>query len=118
MTQNQKLNALADRFAYAIYQHHRREHGRDVIALSVNGRRVLMDLTGGAVGVRALVDMYCLDVIKASCQPQWQTVVLTLLTGCLDRQHLTDIGREMWQNMVKDMGDTVANNGGANHAQH
>ena len=45
--------------------------------------------------------------------PQWETVGVELLERCVTNDGLTDVGREIWQSMVKDMGATVA---GGNHA--
>ncbi|MBB6853447.1 hypothetical protein HEN82_024820, partial [Escherichia coli] len=45
--------------------------------------------------------------------PQWETVGIELLDRCVTKDGLTDVGREIWQSMINDMGATVA---GGNHA--
>lgn len=45
--------------------------------------------------------------------PQWETVGIELLERCVTKDGLTDVGREIWQSMVNDMGATVA---GGSHA--
>ncbi|EEY3533623.1 hypothetical protein DFY75_24495 [Escherichia coli] len=51
------------------------------------------------------------DILKL--YPQWETVGIELLDRCVTKDGLTDVGREIWQSMVNDMGATVA---GGSHA--
>ncbi|EMK5482111.1 hypothetical protein V9G66_002126 [Escherichia coli] len=65
-----------------------------------------------AKGVRSLIDSYTLAAMKVF-YPQWETVGIELLERCVTKDGLTDVGREIWQSMVNDMGATVA---GGSHA--
>ena len=51
--------------------------------------------------------------VSVTGYPQWETVGIELLDRCVTKDGLTDVGREIWQSMINDMGATVA---GGNHA--
>lgn len=76
------------------------------------GQQIRVEIVNGVKGVRSLIDSYTLAAMKVS-YPQWETVGIEILDRCVTNDGLTDVGREIWQSMVKDMGATVA---GGNHA--
>ena len=112
-----QVNRLTDRFANAIYQYNRQENGRDFVPMNVKGERVLLEIIGGADGVRALVDAYCLDALK-EMYPHWQSVAVALLICCLDGEGLSTHGVGIWQSMVNDMGASAADYRGEHDAQY
>ncbi|EFH6320813.1 hypothetical protein GN949_25685, partial [Escherichia coli] len=73
---------------------------------------VRVEIVNGVKGVRSLIDSYALAAMKVF-YPQWETVGIELLDRCVTKDRLTDVGREIWQSMVNDMGATVA---GGSHA--
>ncbi|MFU1377522.1 hypothetical protein ACM2UU_16470 [Escherichia coli] len=73
---------------------------------------VRVEIVNGVKGVRSLIDSYTLAAMKVF-YPQWETVGIELLERCVTKDGLTDVGREIWQSMVNDMGATVA---GGSHA--
>ncbi|WP_106495402.1 hypothetical protein, partial [Escherichia coli] len=79
--------------------------------VDADGLAVRVEIVNGVKGVRSLIDSYALAAMKVS-YPQWETVGVELLERCVTNDGLTDVGREIWQSMVKDMGATVA--GGSN----
>lgn len=46
--------------------------------------------------------------VSVTGYPQWETVGIELLDRCVTKDGLTDVGREIWQSMINDMGATVA----------
>ena len=79
--------------------------------VDADGEAVRVEIVNGVKGVRSLIDSYTLAAMKVF-YPQWETVGIELLDRCVTNDGLTDVGREIWQSMVKDMGATVA--GGSN----
>lgn len=76
-----------------------------------DGEAVRVEIVNGVKGVRSLIDSYTLAAMKVF-YPQWETVGIEL-DRCVTKDGLTDVGREIWQSMVNDMGATVA---GGSHA--
>ena len=112
ITKNFRLNALANKYAAALYNHITSTSGGDYFMIDADGLAVRVEIVNGVKGVRSLIDSYTLAAMKVS-YPQWETVGVELLERCVTNDGLTDVGREIWQSMVKDMGATVA---GGNHA--
>jgi len=109
---NARLTMLVNEFAAAVLLRLRQENGGEWFSLPVNGQIVHVAVTDGESGILLLIDSYTLAAMKVS-YPQWETVGIALLERCVTKDGLTDVGREIWQSMVKDMGATVA---GGNHA--
>ena len=80
--------------------------------IDADGEAVRGEIVNGVKGVRSLIDSYALAAMKVF-YPQWETVGIELLDRCVTKDRLTDVGREIWQSMVNDMGATVA---GGSHA--
>ena len=95
ITKNFRLNALANKYASALYNHITSTSGGDYFMVDADGLAVRVEIVNGVKGVRSLIDSYTLAAMKVF-YPQW-----------------TDVRREIWQSMINDMGATVA---GANHA--
>lgn len=79
--------------------------------VDADGEAVRVEIVNGVKGVRSLIDSYTLAAMKVF-YPQWETVGIEL-ERCVTKDGLTDVGREIWQSMVNDMGATVA---GGSHA--
>ena len=71
-----------------------------------------MEIVNGVKGVRSLIDSYTPAAMKVF-YPQWGNRGDRELDRCVTKDGLTDVGREIWQSMVNDMGATVA---GGSHA--
>ncbi|EFD5495480.1 TPA: hypothetical protein KI784_001894 [Escherichia coli] len=112
ITKNFRLNALANKYATALYNHITAINGGNYFMVDAAGQQIRVEIVNGVKGVRSLIDSYTLAAMKVS-YPQWETVGVELLERCVTKDGLTDVGREIWQSMVKDMGATVA---GGNHA--
>ena len=80
--------------------------------VDADGEAVRVEIVNGVKGVRSLIDSYTLAAMKVF-YPQWETVGIEILDRCVTNDGLTDVGREIWQSMVNDMGATVA---GGSHA--
>lgn len=106
ITKNFKLNALANQFSAAVYDHITTTHGGDYFMINANGVMVHVDIIGGAKGVRDLIDGYVLEALKEA-YPQWESVAIALLRKCVTGTTLTEHGREIWESVVSDMGATV-----------
>lgn len=115
ITQNFRLNALANQYAAALYDHvatatSNGEH----FTIDAGGIPVRVELIGGIKGMRDLIDGYALEALKENYPAaQWENIGIALLTRCVDGKRLTDTGREIWENMTNDMGSTVAGGGHA-----
>lgn len=112
ITKNFRLNALANQYAAALYDHIKTTSGGDYFMIDVDGESVRVEIAGGVKGVRDLIDGYALVALK-EFYSQWENVGIELLSRCVTAGGLTDTGREIWQSMINDMGATVA---GGNHA--
>ncbi|HEN3468616.1 TPA: hypothetical protein ACPZQN_003796 [Yersinia enterocolitica] len=111
ITKNFRLNALANQYSAAVYEHVRQQNGGDFFIVDSGGLALRIEIVGGVSGVRGLVDAYYLEAVKLN-YPQWEKLAVQLLTKCLEGDGLTRPGREFWQSMANDIGSTVAGNGG------
>ncbi|UIN02492.1 hypothetical protein [Yersinia ruckeri] len=110
ITKNFRLNALANQYSTAIYDHVKQQNGGDFFMVDAGEFPLRIEIAGGVSGVRGLVDAYCLEALKLN-YPQWEKVAIELLTKCMDGNNLTQCGCEIWESIGSDMGSTVA--GGA-----
>lgn len=114
ITKNFRLNALANQYAAALYNHITATSGGDYFMIDAGGESVRVNILGGVKGVRDLVDGYALKAIKEHYPAaQWESIGIAYLSRCVNAGGLTDAGLEAWGNMTADMGATVA---GGNHA--
>lgn len=111
ITQNFRLNALANQYAAAIYDRVKQQNGGDFFMIEAGPQAIRVEIAGGIPGVRALVDSYYLKALQLNYQ-NWETVAMVLLTQCVDGPALTMAGWEIWESMVNDMGSTVGGNAG------
>jgi len=109
ITQNFHLNALANQYASAIYNHISATSSVDSFTINAQGQAIQVNVVGAIKGVRDLVDGYVLEALKDS-YPQWEIIAIELMSKCVRGDELTATGREIWQSMVNDMGNTVAGN--------
>ncbi|HHQ5851751.1 hypothetical protein I4P08_14210 [Enterobacter hormaechei] len=112
ITKNFRLNALANQYATALYNHITATNGGEYFMVDAAGQQIRVELVGGVGGMRDLVNGCALEALKEN-YPQWESVGIALLSKCVNADGLTDTGREIWQSMVADMGATVA---GGSHA--
>lgn len=106
ITKNFRLNALANKYASALYNHITTTSGGDYFMVDAAGQQIRVELVGGVNGTRQLIDGYALEALKET-YPQWESVGITMLEKCVNADGLTDVGREIWQSMTADMGATV-----------
>lgn len=106
ITQNFRLNSLANQYAVALYNHISSTND-DHFMINAGGQSIRVNIIGGVQGVRDLIDGYALEALKES-YPQWEAVGIQLLSKCVSGNELTKSGREIWQSMINDMGETVA----------
>ena len=105
ITKNFRLNALANQYAAALYQHITSTSGGHFM-IDAASQPIRVEIAGGVKGVRDLIDGYALEALKEH-YPQWESVGIGLLEKCVNAGGLTDTGREIWQSMTADMGATV-----------
>lgn len=115
ITKNFRLNALANQYAAALYNHITATSQGDYFIVDVDGTAVKVEIIGGVKGVRQLVDAGFLQAAKDDGKG-WERVAIYALSKFIVGTELTDDGHEMWQSMIKDMGEAVANHGGGFHA--
>ncbi|MFJ5387322.1 hypothetical protein [Pectobacterium sp. CHL-2024] len=114
ITKNFRLNALANQYAAALYNHITSASGGDYFMIDACGEPVRVEVVGGIKGMRDLVDGYALEAIKEHYPVErWEAIGMAYLSRCVDAEGLTDAGKETWDSMVNDMGSTVA---GGSHA--
>jgi len=106
ITKNFRLNALANSYSAALYDHIRQKNGGDWFTINVNDSPIRVNIVGGVEGLRQLVDEFCLNALKKNYQG-WEAMGLVLMSKCLNGTTLTQSGLEIWQSMVNDMGDSV-----------
>lgn len=107
LTKNFRLNALANSYAAALYEHIKSKNGGDYFMTTVNGGPLKVEIIGGPTGVRQLIDAYFLEALKVSYQG-WEAAAMVLLDKCLlNGRTLTANGISLWESMVSDMGSTV-----------
>ncbi len=109
ITQNFRLNALANQYASAIYNHVSATNSAGSFTVNAQGQAIKVNIVGGIKGVRDLVDGFALEALKGS-YPHWEIIAIELLSKCVHGNELTVTGLEIWQSMVNDMGNTVAGN--------
>lgn len=109
ITQNFRLNSLANQYAAALYNHISATSG-DHFMINANSQQIQVNIVGGAQGVRDLINGYALEAIRDSNPQCWEAIGIQLLSKCVHGDELTTRGREIWQSMVNDMSDTVAGN--------
>lgn len=112
ITKNFRLNALANQYAAALYNHITATSGGEFFTVDAFGESIRVNIVGGVRGVRDLIDGYALEALK-EFYPQWESVGISMLDKCVNAGGLTDTGIEIWGSMVNDMGATVA---GGEHA--
>lgn len=64
ITKNFRLNALANQYAAALYDHIKTTSGGDYFMIDADGEPVRVEIAGGVNGVRDLVDGYALEALK------------------------------------------------------
>ncbi|MDE9455403.1 hypothetical protein [Xenorhabdus bovienii] len=57
-----------------------------------------------------MVDSYALEALQQN-YPAWEVIAINLMEKCVVNGYLTGYGREIWQSMISDMGDTLAAKG-------
>lgn len=107
ITKNFRLNALANSYSAAIYDHICQENGGPTFTINVNSSPIKVEIVDGVAGLRQLVDEFYLNALKKNYQG-WEAMGLVLMSKCLNGTVLTQSGLEIWQSMVNDMGDSVA----------
>ena len=71
ITKNFRLNALANQYAAALYDHITATSGGAYFMVDAGGQSVRVDVTGGVKGVRDLIDGYALEPLRESFK-QWE----------------------------------------------
>lgn len=107
ITKNFRLNALANSYSAALYDHICQENGSPAFTINANSSPIKVEIVGGIAGLRELVDEFYLNALKKNYQG-WEAMGLALMSKCLNGTVLTQSGLEIWQSMVNDMGDSVA----------
>ncbi|WNN45451.1 hypothetical protein [Winslowiella toletana] len=107
ITKNFRLNALANQYSTAIYDHLKRQSGGDWFPMEIKGQRVEVAIVDGSAGIRLLVDSYLLEPIKQE-YPHWEALAGNLLTLCTDGGSLTERGESIWQSMINDMSTSLS----------
>lgn len=107
ITKNFRLNALANSYSAALYDHICQENTAPVFTINVDQSPIQVNIVGGVSGLRDLVDEFYLNALKKNYQG-WEAMGLALMSKCLNGTELTQAGLEIWQSMVNDMGDSVA----------
>lgn len=111
ITQNFRLNALANQYAAAVYDRVKQQNGGDFFMIEAGPQAIRVEIVGGVPGVRALVDGYYLEALQLNYQ-NWEQLAILALTKSLEGSALTQTGWEFWESMVNDMGATVGSNAG------
>lgn len=106
ITKNFRLNALANTYSAALYEHIRQENGAPVFTINANQSPIQVNIVGGVAGLRDLVDEFYLNALKKNYQG-WEAAGIALMSKCLNGIALTQTGLEIWQSMVDDMGNSV-----------
>ena len=110
ITKNFQLNALANSYAAAIYEHLRHENGGDHFHIYAGEIEVKVQIIDGQKGVREIIDAYFLEAMQLTFKG-WESTAITLFEKCLlNGSRVTPKGIQIWGSMLKDMGSTVAGN--------
>lgn len=115
ITKNFRLNALANQYSAAIYNHVRQHNGGDWFPMIVKDQRIEVAIADGAAGIRVLVDSYLLEPLKQE-YPRWEELANKLLTLCMDGNEPSEQGKNIWQSMINDMSASLSNSEGSFHA--
>ncbi|OTA14192.1 prophage protein [Xenorhabdus vietnamensis] len=110
ITKNFRLNALANTYAAAIYHDVTTRNGGDHFTMQVGKTEINVAIVDGVKGIRQLVDSYALEALQQN-YPAWEVIAINLMEKCTVNGCLTVYGREIWQSMINDMGDTLAAKG-------
>ncbi|WP_237387007.1 hypothetical protein [Xenorhabdus sp. Sc-CR9] len=110
ITKNFRLNALANTYSAAIYHDATARNGGDHFTMQVGKTEINVAIVDGVKGIRELVDSYVLGALQQN-YPAWEVIAINLLEKCVVNDYLTGHGREIWQSMINDMGDTLAAKG-------
>ncbi|BET98140.1 hypothetical protein [Xenorhabdus taiwanensis] len=110
ITKNFRLNALANTYAAAIYHDVTTRNGGDHFTMRVGKTEINVAIVDGIKGIRELVDSYALEALQQR-YPVWEVIAINLMEKCVVNGSLTGYGREIWQSMINDMGDTLAAKG-------
>ncbi|MEX0447994.1 hypothetical protein [Xenorhabdus sp. SGI246] len=110
ITKNFRLNALANTYAAAIYHDVTTRNGGDHFTMQVGKTEINVAIVDGIKGIRELVDSYALEVLQQN-YPAWEVIAINLMEKCVVNSCLTNYGREIWQSMINDMGNTLAAKG-------
>ncbi|KLU16078.1 MULTISPECIES: hypothetical protein [Xenorhabdus] len=110
ITKNFRLNALANSYAAAIYHDVTTRNGGDHFTVQAGKTEINVAIVDGVKDIRELVDSYALEVLQQN-YPAWEVIAINLMEKCVVNGYLTGYGREIWQSMINDMGDTLAAKG-------
>nr|WP_282550845.1 MULTISPECIES: hypothetical protein [Providencia] len=110
ITKNFKVNSLANSYAAAIYHDVTIRNGGDWFPMNVGNKAIEVAIIDGVKGIRMLVDSYLLEALKQA-YPTWEAVAISLIEQCVINGYITGYGREVWQSMINDMGDSLADKG-------
>jgi hypothetical protein len=109
-TKNFRLSALANEFSAAIYHDVTTRNGGEHFTIQAGKIEINVAIVDGVKGIRALVDSYALEALQQN-YPTWEVIAVNLMEKCVTNGALTDYGREIWQSMINDMGDSLASKG-------
>ncbi|MDU4125527.1 MULTISPECIES: hypothetical protein [unclassified Pantoea] len=107
ITKNFRLNALANQYSAAIYNHVRQLNGGDWFPMEISGQRIEVAIVDGSAGIRLLVDSYLLEPMKRE-YPHWEGMAFNLLSLCLDGNEPSAQGKSIWQSMIDDMSASLS----------
>lgn len=110
LTKNFKVNSLANSYAAAIYHDVTTRNGGDWFLINAGDDTIKVAIIDGVKGIRELVDSYLLEALQQQ-YPSWEFVASHVLKKCASNGSITEYGREVWQSMMKDMGNTIAAQG-------
>ncbi|EMQ2848231.1 TPA: hypothetical protein ACWL8W_003197 [Proteus mirabilis] len=110
ITKNFKVNSLANSYAAAIYHDITTRNGGDWFSMKVGNKTIEVAIIDGVKGIRMLVDSYLLKALKGQ-YPTWEAVAISLIEQCVINGYVTGYGLEVWQSMINDMGDSLADKG-------
>lgn len=110
-TKNFKVNSLANHYSFALYRDITARNGGDWFDMTVGNKTVKVAIIDGVKGIRQLVDNYFLAALKLD-YPRWEDTAIKLFSLCVVNGYLTGYGRELWQSMINDMSEALAQHGG------
>lgn len=115
ITKNFRVNALANQYSAAIYNHVRQLNGGDWFPMEISGQRIEVAIVDGSAGIRLLVDSYLLEALKQE-YPRWEALAVNLLTLCIEGSGLSERGESIWQSMINDMSTSLSKDEVSFHA--